>query len=110
VDCTTSFDVEDMSPEKMNKFLVDCTKKVETASKKSLLPRFAFMTSGKPVPLPLPVAPVDRYPLEDVFGRDDSNARESSMHAEATPEPFSVRTAKPTAGITIGKHRSLTTL
>lgn len=100
----TSFDVEDMSPEKMNKFLVDCTKKVEAGSKKSLLPRFAFMPSGKPLPLPLPVAPVDRYPLEDVFGRDDSNARESSMHGEAAHEPFSVRTAKPTAGVTIGQH------
>lgn len=98
-----SFDVEDTSPEKMNKFLVDCTKKVEASSKKSLLPRFAFMPSGKPVPLPLPAAPVDRYPLEDMFGRDESNARETSMHGDvAAHEPFSVRTAKPTAGVTIG--------
>lgn len=95
-----NFDGEDNSPEKSNKFL---------SSKKSLLPRFAFMPgNGKPVPLPLPVsvsvAPVDRYPLEDVFGRDDSNAKESSeVGLDLAFTKAASRTAKPTAGVPIGK-------
>ncbi|XP_024394940.1 uncharacterized protein [Physcomitrium patens] len=89
-----SFDGDDMSLEKCNKFLVDCTKKKG-------LPNFAFMPSGKPVPLPLPSATVDRYPLEDVFGRDNSNAKESSTHFEAPNEPYSYRNVKPTAGVPV---------
>ena len=95
-----NFDAEDNSAENCNKFM---------SSKKSLLPRFAFMPgNGKPVPLPLPVsvsvAPVDRYPLEDVFDRNDSNAKESSEggHDLAFSKAAS-RTAKPTAGIPVGK-------
>jgi hypothetical protein len=94
------FDGEDNSPEKCTTFM---------SSKKSLLPRFAFMPgNGKPVPLPLPVAvsvaPVDRYPLEDVFCRDESNAKESSDGGlDLTFSKAASRTAKPTAGVPAGK-------
>ncbi|KAG0588539.1 hypothetical protein KC19_2G249900 [Ceratodon purpureus] len=90
-----NFDGEENSPEKSNKFM---------SSKKSLLPRFAFMAgNGRPVPLPLPaVAPVDRYPLEDVFGRGDSNTKESSdLGLDLAFSKAASRTAKPTAGAPI---------
>lgn len=104
-----NFDGDDHSPEKHTK--------LTPSSKKSLLPRFAFMPgTGKPLPLPLPVAPVDRYPLDDVVNSnptDDDNNNHNNNNPEASLDAaFSKaasRTAKPTAGVTLGK-KSLTSI